>query len=97
MKRGGEHLYKKARRGEDITIESRKVDVYDFEIITVKMPKVNFKITCGKGTYIRSIANDFGKALNSGACLSKLSRISIGNYKLDTAFDISSFEIQLNK
>ena len=62
----------------------------------VAMPKVNFEIMCSKGTYIRSIAHDFGAALNSGAHLSKLCRTAIGSYKLHDALDIISFEKQLN-
>jgi len=60
------------------------------------MPKISFEIICGKGTYIRSIAHDFGTALDSGAHLSKLCRTAIGNYKLQDALDIFSFEKQLN-
>ena len=60
------------------------------------MPKINFEITCSKGTYIRSIAHDFGSALDSGAHLSKLCRTAIGNYKLQNALDVISFEKQLN-
>lgn len=97
LKKGGERLYEKARRGETIAIESREINIYDFTITGITMPKIHFKITCGKGTYIRAIAHDFGKALNSGGCLSKLSRISIGDYTLDSALDIHSFEKELNK
>jgi len=60
------------------------------------MPKISFEIMCSKGTYIRSIAHDFGAALDSGAYLSKLCRTAIGNYKLQDALNIVSFEKQLN-
>ena len=96
LKRDGERLYKKARRGESIEIEARKVSVYSFEITAIEMPKISFEITCSKGTYIRSIAHDFGAALDSGAHLSKLCRTAIGDYKLQDALDIVSFEKQLN-
>ena len=96
LKRGGERLYKKARRGEKIEIQSRKVNVYSFRIIEIEMPKISFEIICSKGTYIRSIAHDFGAKLGSGAHLSKLSRAAIGNYNLHDALDIISFEKQLN-
>jgi len=92
LKRGGERLYKKARRGEKIKIDSRKVSVQSFNITTIKMPIVSFEITCGKGTYIRSIANDFGVALNSGAHLSKLCRTAIGNYQVSDGINIETFE-----
>ena len=96
LKKDGERLYKKARRGESIEIEARKVIVQSFRVPTIKMPKISFEIICGKGTYIRSIAHDFGAALDSGAHLSKLCRTAIGDYKLQDAFDIISFEKQLN-
>ena len=96
LKRGGERLYEKARRGESIEIEARKVSVHAFDITKIEMPKVSFEIKCGKGTYIRSIAYDFGLALNSGAHLSKLCRTAIGDYQLADALDVSNFEKQLN-
>ena len=92
LKRGGERLYKKDTRGESIEIEARKVSVYSFVITAIEMPKISFEITCSKGTYIRSIAHDFGAALGSGAHLSKLCRTSIGNYKLQNALTVFSFE-----
>ena len=96
LKRGGERLYEKARRGDSFEIEPRKVSVHSFDIKTIEMPKVSFEIKCSKGTYIRSIANDFGAALNSGAHLSKLCRTGIGDYQLVDAIDVSDFEKQLN-
>lgn len=96
LKKDGERLYEKARRGESIELETRRIDVHSFKITALAMPKINFEIMCGKGTYIRSIAHDFGAALNSGAHLSKLCRTDIGNYKLQDALDIISFEKQLN-
>ena len=96
LKRGGERLYEKARRGESFEIEARKVSVHSFYIKIIEMPKVSFEIKCSKGTYIRSIAYDFGTALNSGAYLSKLCRTAIGNYQLADALDVSDFEKQLN-
>jgi tRNA pseudouridine55 synthase len=97
LKRGGERLYKKARRGEKIEIESRKVNVHTFDITTIEMPKLSFEIKCSKGTYIRSIAHDFGAALNSGGHLTKLCRTAIGDYKLSEGINIETFEKQLNK
>tara|TARA_B110000003_G_scaffold274619_1_gene315041 strand:- start:463 stop:1167 length:705 start_codon:yes stop_codon:yes gene_type:complete len=96
LKRNGERLYKKARRGETFKIESRKVMIHYFKITSSIIPKISFKIKCSKGTYIRSIANDIGAALNSGGYLSKLCRTSIGIYKLQDSIDIISFEKQLN-
>ena len=96
LKRDGERLYEKARRGESVEIETRKINIHSFEITVIEMPRISFEIKCSKGTYIRSIAHDFGSALGSGAYLSKLCRIAIGNYKLQDALDIISFEKQLN-
>jgi tRNA pseudouridine55 synthase len=96
LKKDGERLYKKARRGESIEIETRKISVHSFEITAIEMPEINFEIMCSKGTYIRSIAHDFGAALNSGGYLSKLCRTAIGDYKLQDALDIISFEKQIN-
>ena len=96
LKRGGERLYEKARRGEKFEIEARKVSVHSFDIKIIEMPKVSFEIKCSKGTYIRSMAHDFGAALNSGAHLSKLCRTAIGDYQLADALDVSDFEKKLN-
>ena len=92
LKKDGERLYEKARRGEKVILESRKVCVEHFNIISIKNLNVNFEIKCSKGTYIRSIANDFGRALNSGGYLSKLCRTAIGDYQLSKGVDIECFE-----
>ncbi|KRO56305.1 MAG: pseudouridine synthase [Cryomorphaceae bacterium BACL11 MAG-121001-bin54] len=97
LKKGGERLYEKARRGEEIIIESRKIFVREFNIISIENLTVAFEIKCSKGTYIRSIANDFGAALNSGGYLSSLCRTAIGDYQLSKGIDIESFEKLLNK
>ena len=97
LKKNGERLYEKARRGEKIEIESRKVNISKFEITSIKNLNVNFEIKCSKGTYIRSIANDFGAKLNSGGHLTKLCRTAIGDYQLSEAFEIEKFEKLLNK
>ena len=97
LKKGGERLYEKARRGEEIIIESRKIFVREFNIISIENLTVAFEIKCSKGTYIRSIANDFGTALNSGGYLSSLCRTAIGDYELSKGIDIESFEKLLNK
>ena len=97
LKKDGERLYLKARRGEKVEIKSRDVKINSFDITDIEMPKLYFQITCSKGTYIRSIAHDFGSALKSGGHLSKLCRTKIGEYQLKNAIDISFFERQLNK
>ena len=92
----GERLYKKARRGEIVEIKSRKVTVFSFEINTIDIPKFTFQISCSKGTYIRSIANDFGKKLGNAGHLSCLSRMGIGEYNLKDAITITEFDKKLN-
>ena len=93
----GERLYEKARRGEKINIKKRKITIYNFKLTKILLPKIHFIIECSKGTYIRSIAHDFGKSLNSGAHLSKLVRTKIGEFGLKDAKSIIEFENELNQ
>ena len=93
IKKNGERLYKKARRGENIVLNSRVVHVHSFKITHFESPKISFEIKCGSGTYIRSIASDLGKALNSGAYLNKLCREKIGAYHLKSAFDMEDLNV----
>ena len=95
LKKNGERMYEKARRGEKVVIKSRKVKIHEFNITSINNLTVNFEITCSKGTYIRSIANDFGVKLNTGGYLSSLKRISIGDYNLSESTTIEDFEKQL--
>jgi tRNA pseudouridine55 synthase len=88
IKIGGERLYEKARRGEEVELRLRFVTVSEFEITRVELPEVDFRVVCSKGTYIRSLVNDFGKALNNGAYLSKLCRTRSGNFRLNDAFEV---------
>lgn len=81
----GKRAYKSARKGEEVKIKSRVVEVKKFEIKLIELPLIQFKITCSKGTYIRSIANDFGKLLGVGAYLSALRRTRIGDFKISEA------------
>ncbi len=92
LKKDGKRLYDFARKNEEVEIKERKVMVHSFEITDINFPEVSFKISCGKGTYIRSIANDFGRALNSGAYLSKLCRTKIGEYNLKDALSLNEVE-----
>jgi tRNA pseudouridine55 synthase len=97
LKKDGKRLYEYARNGEEVKIESRKIEITEFEITNIHFPKVDFRVVCSKGTYIRSLANDFGKALGSGAHLSELRRSKIGTFNADDALDLSSFEEMLPK
>jgi len=90
LKKNGERLYKKARRGEKINIEHRKVYVSEFNIIAIENLNIDFEIKCSSGTYIRSIANDFGVELKTGGYLSKLCRTGIGEYQLSNGISIES-------
>ena len=91
----GERLYKKARRGEKVKVKERKVTVNNFEINNINLPKFEFIIKCSKGTYIRSIANDFGLKLKNGGFLSSLKREEIGWYNLKDSLTINQFEKNL--
>ena len=79
LKKDGKRLYEFARSGEEVEIPLRKVIISEFEITKIELPKVAFRVVCSKGTYIRSLANDFGKALKNGAHLSALRRTKIGD------------------
>jgi tRNA pseudouridine55 synthase len=91
IKKDGKRLYESARAGEEVELTARKVQINEFEITRIEMPLVYFRIKCAKGTYIRSIANDFGKALSSGAYLNSLRRTQIGEYKVDDAIGVEDF------
>jgi tRNA pseudouridine55 synthase len=92
LKKDGVRLYEYARKGIEVEIKKRNVHVRSFEITRIELPEVDFKIACSKGTYIRSIAHDFGKSLDNGAHLSKLTRTKIGAFQLEEAIDLDNFE-----
>ena len=91
LKKDGKRLYEYAREGQDVTIKKRKVSITDFEITQVNLPDIKFRISCGKGTYIRSLAHDFGIAVRSGGHLSALRRTKIGDYNVNIAMDPNAF------
>lgn len=86
IKVNGKRVYELAREGKEIELKARPIDVLEFEITKCHLPYVDFRISCTKGTYIRSIARDFGLALNSGAYLDALCRTKIGGFDLKNAF-----------
>ena len=88
IKKDGKRLYNYARENKEIEIDKREIKIYDFEILDFNSPYVEFKIDCSKGTYIRTIANDFGKRLNSGSYLYELRRTKIGEFSVLNAIDI---------
>jgi tRNA pseudouridine55 synthase len=88
IKIDGERLYEKARRGEEVELRLRNVTISEFEITRIELPEVDFRVVCSKGTYIRSLVNDFGKALNNGAYLSRLRRTRSGDFKIEDAWEV---------
>ena len=88
IKKDGKRLYNYARENKEIEIDKREIKIYNFEILDFNSPYVEFKIDCSKGTYIRTIANDFGKRLNSGSYLYELRRTKIGEFSVLNAIDI---------
>jgi len=92
IKKDGKRLYEHARAGEEVEIQARKTTIYEFEITRIQLPEVDFRVTCSKGTYIRSLAFDFGLALESGGHLSALRRTKIGDYSVNNAVTPAEFE-----
>lgn len=92
IKKDGKRLYEHARAGEEVEIASRKTTIYEFEITRIALPEVDFRVQCSKGTYIRSLAFDFGKALQSGGYLSVLRRTKIGDYSVENGITPEAFE-----
>ncbi|MCX6190162.1 MAG: tRNA pseudouridine(55) synthase TruB [Bacteroidetes bacterium] len=91
IKQEGKKLYELARKGVSVELKPREVFVKEFELSNFELPKVNFRIVCSKGTYIRSIAHDLGKAVDNGAYLSSLRRTRIGDHKIEDALQVMEF------
>jgi tRNA pseudouridine55 synthase len=96
IKQKGKPVYLQARKGIDVIIEPRKITINSFEITAIERSVVSFKVVCSTGTYIRSLANDFGAALGCGGYLSELRRTRIGNFKAEDAMSIVEFEASLS-
>jgi tRNA pseudouridine55 synthase len=96
IKKDGKRLYEHARAGEEVEIQSRKTTIYEFEIIRIALPEIDFRVKCSKGTYIRSLAYDFGLALQSGGHLTALRRTKIGDYSVDNGISPEDFEKTLS-
>ena len=96
IKIAGRRVYNLARQGKEVIIEPRKVIIKEFEITNIELPIIHFRVVCSTGTYIRSLANDFGKALGCGAYLSSLCRTRIGEFTLNQATTIEEFEEKIN-
>jgi tRNA pseudouridine55 synthase len=91
VKKNGVRSYKLARKGEQVNLEKRKIIVRDFKITEINFPELSFEVDCSKGTYIRSLINDFGKALKSGAHLTELRRTKIGEFSVNDSLKIMDF------
>jgi tRNA pseudouridine55 synthase len=91
IKRNGQPVYIAARKGEDVVLEPRPIRINEFSIERIELPKVYFKVVCSTGTYIRSLAHDYGKALGVGGYLSGLRRTRIGEFSVDHAYTIEQF------
>lgn len=97
IKQKGKPVYLLARKGADVQLEPRRITIHSFEITNISLPLISFKVVCTTGTYIRSLANDFGAALGCGAYLSSLCRTRIGEFKLEDAMDMEQFIISTKK
>lgn len=91
IKVGGTRAYHMARKNDDVKLSPRKIKIEEFEILRIDLPEVDFRVSCSKGTYIRSLARDFGIALNSGAFLASLRRTRIGSYPVEDSITIENF------
>lgn len=97
LKHKGKALYKLARAGKEVERAPRQVEIFSFDITKIELPDIHFEIACSKGTYIRVIADDFGKELGCGGILSFLRRTEIGDYKVDDAFNLDEFTTAFNE
>lgn len=88
LKVGGKPAYVYAREGTEVVIRSREIEIYDFKITRLELPELDFEVACSKGTYIRSLANDFGKALGSGGYLKALRRTKTGDFSIENAWQV---------
>ena len=93
----GKRAYDYARNDEEVVIKSKTIEIISFEITAINMPEVDFKVVCSKGTYIRSLARDFGKSLNSGAYLTALRRTKIGDFSVEDALTPDEFKSKLRQ
>lgn len=91
VQKDGVRMYERARKGEQVDMPFRTVEILDFKLTRIALPEIDFEVRCSKGTYIRSLAYDFGKALQSGAYLKALRRTAIGDYSVDQALSVEEW------
>ncbi len=97
IKIGGKRAYKSARSEKELELDARPVNIREFEITRIALPEIDFRVCCSKGTYIRSLARDFGEALGSGAHLTALRRTRIGEFQLENAFNLVDLMADITK
>ena len=97
IKKDGKRAYELARKGKEVKLEPRKISITEFEITTIDLPKVHFRVVCSTGTYIRSLANDFGESLGCGAYLSSLCRTRIGEFRVSQAMTLENALADITK
>lgn len=97
IKIGGRRAYKFARKEKEVVLDPRPVKISEFEVTAIKLPDVEFRIVCSKGTYIRALARDFGKALNSGAHLTELRRTRIGRFSISEARELNELTEEIKR
>lgn len=97
IKKDGVAYYKMARKGVSMDIPSRKVHIHSFDLTDFSLPEVGFEVSCSKGTYIRSLAHDFGQKLGNGAYLSSLRRTKVGEYHVDNAWELDKLVNYINR
>lgn len=97
IKKDGKPVYLLARKGKEVALEPRKVTISLFEITGIALPEIDFRVVCSTGTYIRSLANDFGKTLGTGAYLSSLRRTRIGDFSVEEALSPEQFEEKITQ
>lgn len=92
IKVGGKRLYKIAREGLTIEREARKINVYEFSVLKTELPDIWFRVSCSRGTYVRTLCHDLGQKIGCGAVLTELQRTKIGNYSVDNAVSLEKLE-----
>jgi tRNA pseudouridine55 synthase len=95
IKKDGQPVYLAARKGKEVQLEPRPVNIYSFDITAIELPVLHFKVVCSTGTYIRSLANDLGQLLGTGGYLSSLRRTRIGEFKAENAVSPEQFQQQI--
>lgn len=97
IKVDGKKSYLQARKNREVDLPARPLTIYEFELTKIDLPLIDFRVQCSKGTYIRSLAHDFGKLLNNGAYLTALRRTKIGSYQIENAFELEDWESAICK